>query len=128
MGIFVEYIADDGALTKVVRAAMQADPADAADEAKVADKVAGTKAAAEAKATFHWSRIFIGLVIGGGLLVIAILLSIYADSWAVAQALEKAKTPAYVVPASTIPALATSIMTLAAAWSAGLIAVVLSEK
>jgi hypothetical protein len=128
MGIFVEKMVDDSALREVVRTAMQADPADAADPAKVANTAADAKAATEANGTVKWKRIGVGLLIGAGLLLAGIALSIYADSWAVDQALRKVASPTYVVPASSIPALATSIMTLAAAWSAGLIGVVLSEK
>lgn len=128
MGLFVDKAASDADLEETITETLQADPADARDRVKVRQHVAAAKKAAEARSTFKWSRIIVGLLIGGGLMLLAIALSIYADNWAADQALQAATTPGYVAPSSSIPAIAASVMTLAAAWSAGLVAVLLSEK
>jgi hypothetical protein len=78
--------------------------------------------------SISWTRVGVGVVLAAALLGAAIVVGTWADMWAAQQALIKVDKPTYVPPTSTLPAIATSLMTLAGAWSAALLALVLAAK
>jgi hypothetical protein len=78
--------------------------------------------------SISWRRVGFGVLLGAALIAAAILVGMWADTWAAQQALIKVDKPTYVPPTSTLPAIATSLMTLAGAWSAALLALVLAAK
>ena len=77
---------------------------------------------------FHTGRVVFSVAVAGLLIVAAILVSILADNFATEQALNAAANSAYKAATSVLPAVATSIMILAAAWSAALVGILVGEK
>jgi hypothetical protein len=82
----------------------------------------------DSSGNIEWRKVFFGGLIAAALIAAAVAVGISADAFAAQQALEKAKNASYVPPTSTLPAIATSIMTLASAWSAALVTAVLTKQ
>jgi hypothetical protein len=66
MGLFVDKVVNDADLAQAITETLQADPRAASIPAEVNKHVAAAKKAAATKPTFKWSRILVGLAIGGG--------------------------------------------------------------
>lgn len=130
MGIFVDRVpANDTALDVVIEEALKADPQLANDKAQVRERAAtAAKAAKATKSEFHWGRIAVGVVIAAVLLGGGILLAMYADNQAIAEALKAAQNSQYKVPELGVKAIATTVVGLGAAWSGGLVGLLLGEK
>lgn len=128
MGLFADRVTDPEGMTAAIVDALQANPADANDPAAIERHVEAAKEATQGPVKYYWRRILIGLAIGGALLGVGILLAVLSDSYAADQALKAADTKGYIAPASSLPAIATSVIALATAWSGALVGVVLNEK
>lgn len=82
---------------------------------------------ANADGTISWRKVAVGVLLAAALIVGAVIVGMWADAWAAQQALVKVDKPTYVPPTSTLPAIATGLMTLAAAWSAALVTLLLTN-
>jgi hypothetical protein len=79
--------------------------------------------------TLNTGRLAVAVIIAAALIIGAIALSFMVDSQAISEAGKVAQTPAYKPPElSELKAAAEWLRTLGAAWSAGLVAILLSEK
>jgi ABC-type Fe3+-siderophore transport system permease subunit len=129
MGLFVERVVPEGPLTTAVTDTMRADPEDAINPIEVERHVEAVKQATKTAVNkYMWARILVSVLIGGALIAVGILLTVYADNWAADQALKEATTQGYKAATSGLPAVATSIIALGSAWSGALVGVILSEK
>jgi hypothetical protein len=125
VGLFVERQSTAG-LSGAVSAMLRADPTTAGDPAKVAEAVAAVEASG--KATFRWSRIAVGILIAAALIAVGAGLVWLGDQEAIGLARDAAANPDFKPPTLGISAAGTSVLTLAAAWSAALVATILAEK
>ncbi len=82
---------------------------------------------ANADGSISWKKVLAGVALAAALIVAAVLVGIYADGWAADQALVKVDKPTYISPTSTLPAISTGLMTLASAWSAALLTLLLTN-
>jgi hypothetical protein len=130
MGIFVDQVpANGGAIDEVIEEALRADPQLAGDQTQVKKRAqAATKAAKATKPEFHWGRVAVGVLIGAVLILGGILLGIYADNRAIEEAMKVVQNSAYKPPELGIKGIATTVLGLGAAWSGGLVGVLLGEK
>jgi hypothetical protein len=130
VGIFVDRVpVSDTAVDVVIEDALKANPQLAGDKAEVKSRAAAAKNAAKStKTEFHWGRVAVAVLIGAVLLGGGILLAIYADNRAIEEALKAAQNSAYEPPELGIKAIATTVLGLGAAWSGGLVGVLLGEK
>lgn len=130
MGIFVDRVpADEGALVAVIQDALRADPQLASDQTQIKNRAAtAAKVAKATKPEFHWGRVAVGVLIAAILLGGGIMLAIYADNQAIAEALRAAQNTDYKVPELGVKAIATTVVGLGTLWSGGLVGLLLGEK
>lgn len=130
MGIFVDRVpAGDAAIDVVIQDALRADPTFAGDEAEIRSRAAAVASAAKAtKAEFHWGRVAVAVVIGATLIAVGILLAMYGDTQAIDEARKVVEISGYKSPELGIKGIATTVLGLGAAWSGGLVGVLLGEK
>jgi hypothetical protein len=132
MGLF--YEAKPGGQDHVAAAiedALQEEPANVPNKAAEAKKRAA-KAKQDAQSdppVLKTARVAVAVLIAAALIVGAVLLSAAMDNQAIAEAAKKVATPTYVSPDLTgLKTAADWLRTLGAAWSAALVAALLSEK
>lgn len=133
MGIFYDRRPDIGphietALADALAAVPSGDPARDAAEAK--SRTAELTQTIEAqKPPFHAWRVWGAVAIAAALIIGAVVLSIMTDNQAINEAAKVAANPNYKSPDLTgLKGVADWLRTLGAAWSAGLVSVLLSEK
>ncbi len=129
MGVFLEHAAPP-ALAQVVRQALAADPADATNDTTVTNVTANAQAAATGggAVVLKVGRIVAGIAIGAALLAVGLYLVWLGDQQAIDQAKLAVTLAGYKPPTLGIAAAGTSVITLAGAWSAALVGVILTEK
>jgi hypothetical protein len=131
MGIFYErapsardHVAD--AIEEALKEPGRAGPAVAAEAKKRAAKA---KQDAKKDTGLKVGRVAVAIAIAAALIIGAIVLSAMVDTQAIAEAGKVAQNPAYKPPDVTgLKSAAEWLRTLGAAWSAGLVAVLLTEK
>lgn len=132
MGLFYEAKASsEDHLADAIEEALGEDPTQVPNK-KVEAKKRAAKAKQDAKAespALKTARVAIAVVIAAALIIGAVMLSAAVDAQAIAEATKKVATPAYVPPDLTgLKSAAEWLRTLGAAWSAALVAVLLTEK
>jgi hypothetical protein len=132
MGIFYEQrVPTEDHVADAIEQALEEDPGQVQNKKAEAKKRAA-KVKEDAKTespTLKTGRVAIAVVIAAVLIIGAVVLSGAVDNQAIAEATKKVTTPAYVPPElSGLKSAAEWLRTLGAAWSAGLVAVLLSEK
>jgi hypothetical protein len=128
VGIFYRRALDIDALESAIGDAMREDPAKATtDEVRRRAKTVAT-AANSAPAQLHVGRLAIAILIAAALIVAAIVLAFMSDAAAIAEAERAAQNQNYEAPDLAVTAAAEWLRTLASAWSAGLVGLVLGEK
>lgn len=130
MGVFYQR-RETGAdpVKAAIEEALRVDPAnlDVADEAaKRAAKAKEDAKTGEAK--LNTGRLLAAIAIAAILVIGAIVLAMMADTQAIAEAGKEAANSAYESPDLAIKSTAEWLRTLGAAWSAGLVGVLLGEK
>ncbi len=128
MGLFLEHTSPSPGMTSVVRSALAADPAKADDPAVVEAVAASAQDAKSGPVVVKVTRIVTGFLIGAALLAVGLLLVYLGDQQAIEQAKLAVTMPGYTPPTLGISAAGTSVITLAGAWSAALVGVIISEK
>lgn len=128
MGVLVERTPSVQSLEPAIQSAMAAPTTEASDLDKVVERSRAAAASATTDKTIKWMRVGFGVLIGAGLILLGVVLAIYADNQAIDQAQRSADIVGYVAPDTMIGAVATTIITLGSAWSAGLVTLLLGEN
>ena len=118
-------------LASTIEDALEVQPSAVADKPAEAKKLAAKarQDAASDSPVLLVGRVLVGIAIAATLIVAAIVLSQAVDNQAIADALRKAQTPGYVSPdLEGLKSVAEWLRTIAAAWSAALLTLLLSEK